>query len=312
MGHGFFLEDGTEVYNVLDRNLAVQAYIGQAAAQAGAALRQERRLRLLVGQLPQHVHPQRRRRVRRVRLLLPGHARPPSSTRCCECSSPTARCESVDIRTLPFVRFEDNESHCQRRHALNLGGGVAVRPAQRRRRRPGRAASVRASATTRLWNVHWAIHPVSPSRAHRRLDIHNAEYGIWRPEYKDHFYRNVSFTDVPERTQYAFTTGKPNEDSQFPDLATLKDDQPPHTMVTFVGRLQAGKRMIRGTASDNGTIQSVTVNGQPAKSLRGDFSEWEIELPADGATLTAQSIDAAGNTEPRPHIVTWPQLNSPF
>ena len=25
IGHGFFLEDGTEVYNVLDRNLAVQA-----------------------------------------------------------------------------------------------------------------------------------------------------------------------------------------------------------------------------------------------------------------------------------------------
>src|SRR5262249_45254700 len=25
-GHGFFLEDGTEVFNVLDRNLAVQAY----------------------------------------------------------------------------------------------------------------------------------------------------------------------------------------------------------------------------------------------------------------------------------------------
>ena len=29
MGHGFFLEDGTEVYNVLDRNLAVQAYIAK-------------------------------------------------------------------------------------------------------------------------------------------------------------------------------------------------------------------------------------------------------------------------------------------
>src|SRR5207253_3462660 len=29
VGHGFFLEDGTEVFNVLDRNLAVQAYIGK-------------------------------------------------------------------------------------------------------------------------------------------------------------------------------------------------------------------------------------------------------------------------------------------
>ena len=33
IGHGFFLEDGTEVYNVLDRNLAVQALARQAAAR---------------------------------------------------------------------------------------------------------------------------------------------------------------------------------------------------------------------------------------------------------------------------------------
>jgi hypothetical protein len=30
VGHGFFMEDGTEVYNVLDRNLAEQAFIGKA------------------------------------------------------------------------------------------------------------------------------------------------------------------------------------------------------------------------------------------------------------------------------------------
>ena len=29
VGHGFFLEDATEVYNLLDRNLAVQAYSGK-------------------------------------------------------------------------------------------------------------------------------------------------------------------------------------------------------------------------------------------------------------------------------------------
>src|SRR5262249_11124325 len=29
VGHGFFLEDGTEVFNVLDHNLAVQAYVGK-------------------------------------------------------------------------------------------------------------------------------------------------------------------------------------------------------------------------------------------------------------------------------------------
>ncbi len=50
VGHGFFLEDGTEAYNVLDHNLAVQAYDGQAAAETGPAVRRQRRSRLLVGQ----------------------------------------------------------------------------------------------------------------------------------------------------------------------------------------------------------------------------------------------------------------------
>src|SRR3712207_4713601 len=32
----------------------------------------------------------------------------------------------VDVRTLPFVRFDDNEAHSQRRFALNLGGMRAL------------------------------------------------------------------------------------------------------------------------------------------------------------------------------------------
>ena len=79
VGHGFFLEDGTEVNNVLDRNLAVQAYIAQAAAGAGPAVRPERGRGLLVGQQPEHVHPQRRLRERPLRLPLRGHAEPRAS-----------------------------------------------------------------------------------------------------------------------------------------------------------------------------------------------------------------------------------------
>ena len=80
VGHGFFLEDGTEVYNVLDRNLAVQALPRQAAAQAGPALRPERGGRLLVGQQPQHLHAQRRLRERPLRLPLRGDRRRAAST----------------------------------------------------------------------------------------------------------------------------------------------------------------------------------------------------------------------------------------
>ena len=138
------------------------------------------------------------------------------------------------------------------------------------------------------------------------MDIHNAEYGVWRPEYKHHYYRGVSFTDVPEKNYYAFVPGKPTDDSQFPDLARLKDDQPPQTIVTFVGSPKNGQRPIRGTATDNRRVATVKVNGQPATSLRGDFSEWQVELPlASNVTqLVAEATDTTANVELRPHIIT--------
>ena len=68
----------------------------------------------------------------------------------------------------------------------------------------------------------------------------------------------------------------------------------------------SGKRLIRGTASDNGRIASVRVNGQAVRAVRGDFSEWEIDLPVTPAEqrIIASAFDAAGNVEPRPHTVT--------
>ena len=135
VGHGFFLEDGTEVYNVLDRNLAVAGLRRQAAAQAGAAVRRQRRGRLLVGQQPQHLHAQRRLRERPLRLPLRGHADAAASSSTLPVLQPDGSTQAVDIRTLPFVRFEDNEAHCD--------GPVRLQPRRRRRpRRPGRAAPV--------------------------------------------------------------------------------------------------------------------------------------------------------------------------
>jgi hypothetical protein len=200
------------------------------------------------------------------------------------------------------VRFADNESHCQRRHSLNLGGGAPFGPPNS----AGVGPDVQHPfliRNTKLWNVHWGISPVSASVLLDGLTIYNAEYGVWRPEYKDHFYRNISFTDVPKQTQYAFTTGKPNDESQFPDLTRFQDDQPPQTVVTYVGPNANGQRLVRGVASDNGEVKAVTVNGQRAKSVRGDYSEWEIAVPVSGK-LTAQATDAAGNVEPRPHVVS--------
>ncbi len=77
---------------------------------------------LLVGEQPQRLHaatspPSATRTAIRFEVVARRISIPS-----CRCSSPTARSEPVDIRTLPFIRFDDNEAHCQRFFGLNLGG----------------------------------------------------------------------------------------------------------------------------------------------------------------------------------------------
>ena len=88
----------------------------------------------------------------------------------------------------------------------------------------------------------------------------------------------------------------------FPVLLKPVDDLPPTTVITHIER-KLSKQFIRGTAADNGEIVKVTVNGQPATSLRGNFAEWQIELPDNDQLLESQAEDAAGNKELRPHKV---------
>ena len=47
-------------------------------------------------------------------------------------------------------------------------------------------------------------------------------------------------------------------------------------MITQVTRSPSGELLVRGSASDNGTIRSVAVNGRSARALTDNFAEWEI------------------------------------
>jgi hypothetical protein len=307
-GHGFFFEDGTEVFNVMDRNLAVQAYSAKP--------------------LPQQVIPFDKNDG--AGFWWANSMNAFTRNVACECDEygyffqaaktddfdpvlpvlqPDGSRKKVDIRTLSFVRFEDNECHCQRRHGFNLGGGVpfgkpnvdGVGPDEKH---PFVIRNYKA------WNVHWAIHPVSPSVLLDNLDIHDAEYGVWRPEYNRHAYRKIRFDQVPEKTHYGFGDKAPNSEVDYPKPLDPVDDRPPITVITHVHR-RDGKLIVRGTTSDNGTVKKVVVNGQPARALRPNFAEWEAmldNLPAEETRLTAHAEDAAGNIERLPHVLTMKHL----
>ncbi len=164
VGHGFFLEDGTEVYNVLDRNLAVERLTRQAAAQAGAAVRRQRRRRLLVGQQPQHLHAQRRRRD----AANTASASRPRSAAVAQAHDSPIRQPDGDSRSATSARCRSSASTTTKctaaigLYGVNLGEGVnRVGPDARH------PFIVR---NLKIWDMHYALPPAGAVAAGREHD----------------------------------------------------------------------------------------------------------------------------------------------
>ncbi len=99
-------------------------------------------------------------------------------------------------------------------------------------------------------------------------------------------------------------------DVEFPKLLDPVYDLPPTTVITSVRREVGDRVLVRGTTAANGPVKRVLVNGKEARAVRDNFAEWELELVvARGGEgkLTAHAEDAAGNVEPRGHVVAAEQ-----
>jgi hypothetical protein len=301
-GHGFFMEDGTESFNVLDHNLAVQACVAKP--------------------LPKQVIPYDQNEGAGFWWANCGN----TFTRnvAAECDEYGYRFEAVDtpefgsildvpqadgsrakrdIRTIPFVRFEGNEAHCQRRHSFNLGGmdsslKLSVAGVGSDARHPFVVRDCKA------WNDHWCIHSHSPNFMIDGLTAHNCEYGLWRMNYEGCALRGIKFDTIEVDANFLPYKGLRPEETSFPKPLEPVDDAPPQTAITSVVRQADGGWLVRGTATDNGDIRRVTVNGHEARSARANFAEWETILPAGTARVEARAQDAAGNVEPRAHVLS--------
>jgi hypothetical protein len=301
-GHGFFFEDGTEVFNVLDRNLAVQAYTATPLPKQilpfdhndGSGFWWSNSLnsftRNVACECDEYGYFFQAAKTKDFDPELP-------------IQQPDGSKKKTDIRTLPFIRFEDNESHCQRRHGFNLGGGVPFGPPNVDGVGPD-ARHPFIVRNMRIWNVRWAIHPVSPSVMLDNVDIAQADYQVWRPEYVRHAYRGIKWPQKPIDGKGGVA---PSNEAEFPKPLDPVDDLPPVTVITHVRKESGGKLVVRGTTADNDVVKKVLVNGREAKATAPNFAEWEITL--DGLRegklkLSAHAIDNAGNVEPRPHTRT--------
>lgn len=417
VGHGFFLEDGTEVYNVLDRNLAVGAVAGKKLPKQvlpfdqneGAGFWWANSLNTFTRNVAagNDLYGFRYEATAGSSFKVNFPVMQPDGTE-----------KVTDIRTLPFVRFEDNEVHSNGGlYGINMGEGVnRVGPD---------AQHPFVMKNTRIWDVHYGFRPQVPSLLVENLSI-QSHYGIYHPNFDRHVYRDVTIratntepfnrghddgseqhgivtvdgltfdnirsggmpliqisdhnvtgdaathfrrvqttnwkdnskskaivnlgggprpqpkTDKgvsivihdhygPGRHALVVSTRSPeykanpekfrseppltgNESAvmevsnvEFPKVLDPIDDLPPATVITHVATRQDGKRIVRGTCSDNGEVKKVTVNGQEAKATAANFSEWEITLAdAKGGKVAASALDAAGNQEKLTHEVVVP------
>ena len=268
-GHGFFLEDGTEVFNVLDRNLAVQAYTtkplpkqvlpydkndGSGVWWANCLNSFTHNVAVECDEYGYFFQAPKTNEFDPV-LAVPQ-------------ADGTRR--KVDIRTLPFVRFEGNEAHAQRRHAFNLGGGVPFGEPNVGGVGPDTKHPF-VIRDMKLWDVHWAFHPISPCVQVENMDIADADYGVWRPTYVKHAYRGVK-VDRVKVPEFSPTGTKPRE-ADYPKPLDAVDDLPPATVILRVIREGGNRLRVRGVTSDNGTVKKVTVNGKEAKATAANFAE---------------------------------------
>jgi hypothetical protein len=188
-GHGFFLEDGTEVFNVLDRNLAVQAFRAKRLPKQalpfdgneGAGFWWANSLNTFTSNVScengRYGYRFEATQTSALRLELP--VRQPDGSR-----------KRTDIRTLPFVRFEGNEAHCDGLYGFNIGEGVArVGPDERH------PFVVR---DMKIWEIHYAFRPQVPALLVEKMRIHRAAYGVYHPNYDRHVYHDllISQTDT--------------------------------------------------------------------------------------------------------------------
>ena len=324
VGHGFFLEDGTEVFNVLDHNLAVQAMGGKPLPKQvlpfdhndGAGFWWANSLNTFTRNVAAECDEYGYR--------FDATATPDFSLSLNVPQADGTR-RATDIRTLPFVRFDDNEAHTQRRHAFNFGGfGAEPRSAEDKGVTAGVAGvgpDVRHPFVVRnykAWDVHWALHPRVPSLMVDGFDVAHAHYALWFANYDHHAYRGVHLDDISVNADFQ-PIGKQPVAADYPGELNPVDDLAPQTIITRVTAQPDGALLVRGTTADNGAIKRVVVNECEARALRGNFAEWEAPVPVAkvGAKLQAFAEDSAGNVEPRPHVLalvekTWQPANRPL
>lgn len=321
-GHGYFLEDATEVNNILDHNLA--AVVLPAVTQKDQVVPFD--LNRGAGFWWANCQNQFTRNVAadcaeygyRFENKKADGFDPVQLIR-----QPDGSLEPRDTRTLPFIRFEDNEAHTMRFFCLNLRG--IARPedglnfyeqsvtlaeeAADAIPEPGKPFWIR---NFKAWEANWSTHLGTAGVFVDGMDSFRCDVAIWRSIMDRSGFRRMTSKEMRVNDIHnPIGMGPPSSsESQtqraFGGVSSFRDDRPPCTIITSAVR-DGNIVRVRGSVADTSDIKQVVVNNRPASSIRGSFAEWEITLEAPPAgeplEITASAEDVVGNQELTPHVV---------
>jgi hypothetical protein len=205
VGHGFFLEDATEVNNLLDHNLGVQAYRAKRLPEQvlpfdpndGAAFWWSNGRNTLV----RNVSCENDEYGFRYDLQKRSNFNPVLPV-----TMPDGSTQNVDVRTIPVWNFSGNEAHTEGIYGVLIAANGNDQPdttiddermLREIRRVDWTGPDVQHPHVIRdfkTWQVHYAVRPHSPNMLLENVRIDRAVYGIYRPAFENQVYRNLVMT----------------------------------------------------------------------------------------------------------------------
>lgn len=188
LGHGYFLEDATEEYNILDRNLAVGAFKTRPLPHQALEFDDNEAAGFWWANgrnvFTRNVACENYQYGFRYQIDRSGTDGAVRSV-----LMPDGSHQATDVRTIPFLRFEDNESHGNGLYDFDFGddpdGAI-----HGDRRHPFIVRRLHA------WMTNYAMRPNVSFFLGEDLYFNNANYGVYHPTYNQQVFRNVRVKQI--------------------------------------------------------------------------------------------------------------------
>jgi hypothetical protein len=187
IGHGFFLEDGTEQYNVLDRNLAVQAFAGKPLPKQNLPFDKNEGAGFWWANARNTITRNVSCEAERYGFFLEMSPRDGFKT-VLPLRMPDGTVNEQEVRHISNFRFEDNEAHSTGTYGIVFGEeGNRIR---------GDKTHPFIARKSRVWQTRYGFRASVEFFLAEDVKINATSYGIRAPSLDQQVFRDVWLTKL--------------------------------------------------------------------------------------------------------------------